>query len=214
MNKTSSNSGYRIPKHKVIHEYEIKKSRFICWIAPVTSREETVQLVNLAKVEYPDARHHCWAYVLGNPQNAISAAAHDDGEPSGTAGKPILNVLQHKHIGDVAAVVIRYFGGIKLGAGGLVRAYSTATQQASELLTLVEQIPHQEVSIECDYADEPALRRWIESHNGILISSEYGNKALLKVNLPVASICDLRTLTAGWNGTEINAEESDDTLNL
>ncbi len=206
MAKSSSITGYRVPKHKVTQEYEIKKSRFICWIAPASTREDAVQLVNQAKAEYPDARHHCWAYILGNPQNAASAAAHDDGEPSGTAGKPILNVLQHKHIGDVVAVVIRYFGGIKLGAGGLVRAYGTATQQASELLTLVEQIPHQDVNIECDYADEPALRRWIESQNGILLDSEYSNKALLKVSLPVACIDDLHTLTAGWNGTEIDSE--------
>ena len=206
MNKKPAIASYRVPKHKVTHEYETKKSRFICWIAPASTREEAIQLVNQAKAEYPDARHHCWAYILGNPQNAASAAAHDDGEPSGTAGKPILNVLQHKHIGDVVAVVIRYFGGIKLGAGGLVRAYGTSTQQASELLTLVEQIPYQDVNIECDYADEPAIRRWVENQNGILLASEYSNKALLKVSLPVACIGDLLTLTAGWNGTVIDTE--------
>jgi putative IMPACT (imprinted ancient) family translation regulator len=117
-----------------------------------------------------------------------------------------LNVLQHKHIGDVVAVVIRYFGGIKLGAGGLVRAYGTATQQASEILTLVEQIPHQNVNIKCEYADEPTLRRWIESQNGILLDSEYSNIVVLKVSLPVSCVDDLHSLTAGWNGTEIDTE--------
>lgn len=204
--KATSITGYRVPKSKVIQEYEIKKSRFICWIAPATSREEAIQLVDQAKAEYPDARHHCWAYILGNPDNAASAAANDDGEPSGTAGKPILNVLQHKNIGDVVAVVIRYFGGIKLGAGGLVRAYGTATQQASELLTLIEQVPHQDVKIECDYADEPTLRRWIESQKGILLASEYSDKASLNVSLPVDCVDDLYTLTAGWKGTEIDSE--------
>lgn len=204
---TENRSGYRIPKQKVIQEYEIKKSRFICWIAPASSREEALKLLEQAKIEYPDARHHCWAYILGNPQNVMSAAAHDDGEPSGTAGKPMLNVLQHKQIGDVVAVVIRYFGGIKLGAGVLVRAYATATQQASELLTLIDQIPYQEVTVKCDYADEPTLRRWFERNKASLLDSDYAEKAILTVNLPTAKINELIALTAAWEGTEIDIDQ-------
>lgn len=203
MNTDPTTSSYRVPAQKVELEYEIKKSRFICWIAPATSREEAIQFVELAKQQYPDARHHCWAYVIGNPSNAASAAANDDGEPSGTAGKPILNVLQHQQIGDVVAVVIRYFGGIKLGAGGLVRAYSRSTQQASELLRLIDQIPHQEVNIECEYADEPALRRWVENQNGNFLASEYAQNASLTISLPCACVDELEKLIAGWSGAEI-----------
>lgn len=194
---------YKIPTQKVELEYEIKKSRFICWIVPISTREEAIQLVEQAKLKFPDARHHCWAYILGNPDNAISAAAHDDGEPSGTAGKPILNVLQHKNIGDVVAVVTRYFGGIKLGAGGLVRAYSTSTQQASELLTLIDKTPYQEIKIECDYSDEPRLRRWVENRSGTVLASEYLQTATLTLSIPSACLDDLQILIVAWHGAEI-----------
>ncbi len=114
-----------------------------------------------------------------------------------------MNVLQHKEIGDVVAVVIRYFGGVKLGAGGLVRAYGTATQQACELLTLIDQIPHQEITIECDYADEPALRRWIEANDGSLLSSVYTNIVVLVASIPSECIDDLQVMLAGWSNSQI-----------
>jgi len=100
-------------------QYTVKKSRFIARVVPIGSREDALAAVAVAKRDYPDARHHCWAYLLGEPGDARSAGMSDDGEPAGTAGKPILNVLQHGKFGDVLVVVIRYFGGIKLGAGGL-----------------------------------------------------------------------------------------------
>ncbi|CAG0912002.1 unnamed protein product, partial [Cyprideis torosa] len=112
-------AAFFVPASRVEHELVVNKSRFIAWIAPASDREQAMALLDEARLAYPDARHHCWAYVLGNPSNAASAAANDDGEPAGTAGKPILNVIQHKAIGNIMVVVIRYFGGIKLGAGGL-----------------------------------------------------------------------------------------------
>lgn len=106
---------YTTPKSFHQHKLDIKKSRFIAWAEKVTNRQEAMAFLERSKQTYPDAGHHCWAYQLGHPQSPISAAMSDDGEPSGTAGKPILNVLQHKNIGDVMVIVIRYFGGIKLG---------------------------------------------------------------------------------------------------
>ena len=193
---------YQVPEEFKSTEYIVKKSKFICWVAPIESRQDALALVEKAKRDYPDARHHCWAYILGNPQSA-SAASHDDGEPSGTAGKPILNVLQHKNTGDLVAIVIRYFGGIKLGAGGLVRAYSSATQQTFDTLTLIEKIPHQTVMIECDYSDEPDLRQWLSTHNGSIVSAEYQQKVVLKLSLPSDSKMELHALLAGWSGAGI-----------
>ena len=113
---------YAVPAASCEQEYVVKRSRFIARVVPVNSRADVNAAVARAREDYPDARHHCWAYLLGPPGKAAGAGMSDDGEPAGTAGKPILNVLQHGHLGDVLVIVVRYFGGIKLGAGGLVRA--------------------------------------------------------------------------------------------
>ncbi len=130
-----SDPTYPTPAQFIETETEVKKSRFIARATKVTDRQSAIAFVEQAKQDYPGARHHCWAYLLGNPASASSAAANDAGEPSGTAGKPILNVIQHKGVGDVIVVVIRYFGGIKLGAGGLVRAYSGAAEAVMSMGT-------------------------------------------------------------------------------
>lgn len=194
---------YLTPANRVEDELIVKKSRFITWIAPAENREQAMALLEEARQKYPDARHHCWAYVLGNPANAASAAANDDGEPSGTAGKPMLNVIQHKNIGDIVVVVIRYFGGIKLGAGGLVRAYSGATQQATEKLELISKQPREIVTVTCHYNDEPLLRHWIESHQGELLEAQYTEEVLLKIALELPLIKELEALIAGWNGASL-----------
>ena len=121
-----------------------------------------------ARSDYPDARHHCWAYQIGSPKSPSTAAMSDDGEPSGTAGKPILNVIQHKDIGDLMIIVIRYFGGIKLGAGGLVRAYSAAAQQVIDTIELKEKKFLKRFNIKGDYALEQPLRHWLNSHEGLM----------------------------------------------
>jgi len=117
-----------IPQATAQAEIEIKKSRFIGLAKQINDREQGMLWLAKVKATYPDARHHCWAYLLGNPSCATNAGMGDDGEPSGTAGKPILNVLQHKGVGDIMLIVVRYFGGIKLGAGGLNRTYGQAAQ--------------------------------------------------------------------------------------
>ena len=121
---------YPVPDTPLEVLFEVKKSKFFAFAACTPDRETAMQYLAAKRAEYPDARHHCWAYLLGNPHSPTSAAMSDDGEPSGTAGKPILNVLQHKGVGDITIIVTRYFGGIKLGAGGLVRAYSSAAQNS------------------------------------------------------------------------------------
>jgi uncharacterized YigZ family protein len=115
------------------HELVIKKSRFIACVESVAGRDEAQARVAQLKAEHPDAAHVCWALLAGG-----QSAAHDDGEPGGTAGRPMLEVLRHQDLQGVMASVVRYFGGVKLGAGGLVRAYTDAVAQA--LLT-AEKIP-------------------------------------------------------------------------
>ena len=163
--------------------YEIKKSRFIARLTKAADRNEAMEFLARAKQDYSDARHHCWAYLLGPHQQPKSLAMSDDGEPSGTAGKPILNVMQHKEVGDVVLVVIRYFGGIKLGAGGLVRAYSHAAQLAYEEVVTETKVHFIEFYLRCDFSDEQAMRHWLKLHEGRIQSTEYSESVMLLIAL-------------------------------
>jgi len=187
-------TSYLIPATSVEVEYEIKKSRFIGRAAPVSDRASAMQLLEQAKRDFPDARHHCWAYVLGQQ---VSAAMSDDGEPSGTAGKPILNVLQHRQIGDIMLVVIRYFGGIKLGAGGLVRAYSATAQMAIDALPLTEFITLSEVTVECDFSQEQAIRHWALQHAAQINDVTYQERVVLQMAMADDVLVDLQDFCNG-----------------
>lgn len=178
---------------------EAKKSRFIARAAKVRDRQEVQAFIDQARCDYPDARHHCWAYVLGNPLSAISAAQNDDGEPSGTAGKPILNVIQHKGVGDVVVVVIRYFGGIKLGAGGLVRAYSGAAEAVMSILPVEQSIAMQHVTLTMDFSREQLLRHWLEQSQGKLGEVEYSDKVVMEMSVPNNKMEELSEFCAAHN---------------
>lgn len=137
-----------------------------------------------AKSDYPDARHHCWAYLIGNPLSASNAAMNDDGEPGGTAGKPILNVIQHKGVGDIMVVVIRYFGGIKLGAGGLTRAYSSATEALFFSMPVEQQQPVIQMKLLCGFAQEQPIRHWADQHNAEVDTPIYAQGVKIIITLP------------------------------
>lgn len=175
---------YPIPQGSALAEIEIKKSRFIAMAQGIASREEGMAWLTRVKAEYADARHHCWAYVIGNPQAASNAGMGDDGEPAGTAGKPILNVLQHKGVGDIMLIVVRYFGGIKLGAGGLTRAYGQAAQAVMEVLPRQQHLVQQHWRLRCDFAQEQAVRHWIQHWQGEVVEVDYGQGVTLHLQLP------------------------------
>lgn len=188
---------YSIPASAYETVYEVKKSRFIARVAYAGSRNQAMELLAKAKADYPDARHHCWAYLLGAPESASSAAMSDDGEPSGTAGKPILNVLQHKNVGDVMLIVIRYFGGIKLGAGGLVRAYSSAAQQAMLGVSYELKVATRDVTIECGYELEQSVRHWCEQHDSEVQEVVYRENVRLLVAIPLVELQQLEAFLGG-----------------
>jgi uncharacterized YigZ family protein len=191
---------YPVPAGYLERETEVKKSRFIAGVAPVSSRDQVKEWLERAHQAHPDARHICWAYQLGCPGAAAEAAMNDDGEPSGTAGRPILSVIQHKDMGDVLVMVIRYFGGIKLGAGGLVRAYAGAAESVLADVERVIQKPLELVYVIMGFADEQPLRHWCEGHNGAIVNMEYGTAVVAKVELAVedfdelTAFCDSRGL--------------------
>ena len=134
---------YPIPAGICRVEEEIKRSRFIATLGYTPTREEARAFVDRVRAEFQDASHTCWAFLVGPPGSTVTVGMSDDGEPHGTAGRPMLNVLHHSGVGDLTAVVTRYFGGTKLGKGGLVRAYSGGVQRALELEAFMERVPYQ-----------------------------------------------------------------------
>jgi len=177
-------------------ELLVKKSRFIARVVPVMSRGEALAAVQASRNDYPDARHHCWAYLLGNPIDASSAGMNDDGEPSGTAGKPIFNVMQHSDLGDILVIVIRYFGGVKLGAGGLVRAYGQATQQVLEQVQRHVHVELRHYQLEFGFALEQPLRHWLQINDGQLDSIEYGATVVARISLAPEMELELQRFVA------------------
>lgn len=152
------------------HECTIKKSRFIACVQPIATRAQAQAVVDQLRQTHPHATHVCWALMAGG-----QSAAVDDGEPSGTAGRPMLEVLRHQQLEGVMASVVRYFGGVKLGSGGLLRAYTDAVAQA---LIHAQRIPLQAViALECTvpYALEGMLRRELVAAQAVLEHVEHGS---------------------------------------
>lgn len=179
---------YQTLKRAVTARLEIKKSEFIAYAYPVANRDAAMFHVEQLRVKYPDARHWCWAYIIGDPDNTTSAGFDDDGEPNGTAGRPILNVLQHKSIGNVIIIVVRYFGGIKLGAGGLTRAYAGSAQAAVDEMQLQPYVPMAQVEILAAFATEAQCRYVVDSLNGSIDDVHYSKDVTLVVTLAQADI--------------------------
>ncbi|MDR5698878.1 IMPACT family protein [Agromyces aerolatus] len=150
-------------------ELLIKKSRFIGCVEPVSGRDEAVERVTGLRAEHPGARHVCWALMAGG-----QSAANDDGEPSGTAGRPMLDVLRHQELEGVLATAVRYFGGIKLGAGGLVRAYTDTVAQALRDAERVPLIRTRALLITVPYTYEGAVRRELEARGATLEAVRHG----------------------------------------
>lgn len=162
----------------------IQKSRFITIINHTPNVEAAKSFIQEVKQLYPDARHHCWAFVAGAPTNSQVLGFSDDGEPSGTAGKPILAQLQGSGIGEITAVVVRYFGGTLLGTGGLVRAYGQGVQKALKLLTLQEKVPMQSFSLAVDYAQHPDVEHAINLFQGVVEHHLFTDCVTLQFALP------------------------------
>ncbi|AOK31995.1 hypothetical protein WS67_20250 [Burkholderia singularis] len=163
-------------------EIEIRKSRFIAYAIPVDGRDAAMVELQRLRTEHPGATHVCWALLAGG-QSGMS----DDGEPSGTAGRPILEVLRHHDLDGVLGAVVRYFGGVKLGAGGLVRAYTDAIAAALADAERIDRIAYARLAIEMGYPDEARVRRWIEQEKHELVDSVYGMTVKLVIRLPAAA---------------------------
>lgn len=159
-------------------ELIVKKSRFLARVEPVKSRAEVLQIVAARRAEHPDAAHVCWAFMAGG-----HSAAADDGEPSGTAGRPMLEVLRHQDLDGVLASVVRYFGGVKLGAGGLVRAYTDSVAQALLLAEKVEKKQWLNQVLRCDYALESSIRHELAQFDAEILQVEHAHDVRLAFSI-------------------------------
>jgi uncharacterized YigZ family protein len=173
--------------HPVHSELLIKKSRFLGCVQPVAGRPEALAVVAQLRAQHPGAAHVCWALLAGG-----QSAANDDGEPGGTAGRPMLEVLRHQQLEGVLATVVRYFGGVKLGAGGLVRAYTDAVAQA--LLGAQKVTLQKLVALACrvPYALEGMVRRELEQAAATLGEVRHGEAVEIAFAVPESAVTGLR----------------------
>ncbi|WP_418969679.1 YigZ family protein [Alloscardovia omnicolens] len=175
------------PSQCAHYSYIEKKSEFIGDACHISTLDEAVDFVESIRAQHPKARHVCFAAVTGASQAQFHERMSDDGEPSGTAGKPILNVLRQSGTTDTVIAVTRYFGGILLGAGGLVRAYSTAAAEVLRVANTGSVIPAQEYMCTVDYAQHSMMQRIIQQHKGRVVNEEFTDKVNLRFLIP----CDV-----------------------
>jgi uncharacterized YigZ family protein len=188
----STPARYPVPagRHRV-HE-EISRSRFVTTVARVESIDAATAFVGDVRREFDDATHSCWAYVVGPPGDTGRVGMSDDGEPHGTAGRPMLTMLLHSGVGDVAAVVTRYYGGTKLGTGGLVRAYSGGVQKALATMPRGEHVERTTVEIVVPYAAVSAMQQIFPAFEAEVVAERYETDVRYEVRLPGAGVAGLR----------------------
>ncbi|TQV72105.1 YigZ family protein [Aliikangiella marina] len=175
---------YQVPAAPIDVEEIIKNSQFITRVRNVTTVEAAKGFIKQLNSEFPDATHHCWAYIVGNPSSTTLLGCSDDGEPSGTAGKPMLNVLQHSGIGDIVAVCTRFYGGTKLGTGGLTRAYGGGVKLALESLLTEEKVEYKSLEFDIDYAQQKDCEYIIKDFQVEGVNFDFQTK--ISVSLQVA----------------------------
>ncbi len=187
-------------------EIEVKKSRFIATIRPVHSEEEALAFIAEMKKKYWDARHNCSAFIIGDRQSLMRCS--DDGEPQGTAGRPMLDVLQGAHLVNVCAVVTRYFGGTLLGTGGLVRAYSDAVTQGLAAGSVLTRIEGTALTVQTDYNDLGKVQYLLAKENVVMQGTEYSDVVRFQILLPKERLGFLKAeITEGTAARAIFADE-------
>jgi uncharacterized YigZ family protein len=191
---------YLIPAAPVRIETEVLRSRFIASLSPAGTVEAARGFVAACRAEMPDANHHVYAFKVGYGASVIEGVS-DDGEPTGTAGPPILAILRGTDVGDVALVVTRYFGGTKLGTGGLVRAYSDAAHAAIDAMTTHEKVARQSIGFTLPYSLYERVKRMLSTYEAALDDEIFEGDITLYLTLPVEQIepfsVAIRELSAG-----------------
>jgi uncharacterized YigZ family protein len=175
---------YPIPASRARVEEIILRSRFITTAAPVTSVEEAKAFIAEMRAEFPDATHNCYAFAAGPPGSTAMAGMSDDGEPSGTAGRPMLAVVLGSGIGDLAVVVTRYYGGTKLGTGGLVRAYSGGVKAVLEVLPVGEKVTYATLLATSPYSYVTPVERLLPDYEATIVSRDFAVDVTWQIKTP------------------------------
>lgn len=192
---------YQIAANEIVDETIVSRSRFICYLSPCSSHEQAKEQLKICQQLHPQANHHCYAFVTKRPEDSQGYGFSDDGEPSGTAGRPMLAVLQGSDIGELSAIVVRYFGGTKLGTGGLQRAYGGSVRQALTLLETITKVPMVDKWLTCDYGQVNDVLYYVEQAQGEIKQQDFAGQIELHIALPEEQLAkvtqQLQTLSAG-----------------
>ena len=183
---------YAIPSRIYTVEEVIKRSRFITTAAHAPDANAANAFVDSVRELFPDATHHCWAFVAGPPGSTAHIGMSDDGEPHGTAGRPMLTVLLHSGVGEVVTVCTRYFGGVKLGTGGLSRAYAGGVKLLLQTLPTELKIKRVHVSVRVAYPHVESLQRLLDDLEVVVEHEEYGEEVRYQIAVPVMTLETLR----------------------
>ncbi len=197
-------SVHRVPAAAFRHEIEVKRSRFIASVARVRNRAEAETFLDAVRSEFADATHNTYAFIAGIPGSTGDVACSDDGEVAGTAGRPMLNLLQHSGLAEIACVVTRYYGGTLLGSGGLVRAYSQVLKEALAQLPTETCVAMLEVELVFAFALEAAVRRELSRAAAVIVATEYGEQVRLQLQVPATQAQQLRTVLDGVSKGELH----------
>lgn len=181
-------SRYPVPAAEHRTREEIERSRFVTTLAPAPTVDAAQAVLARVRAEFPDASHHCWAMVVGPPGSTTRIGMSDDGEPHGTAGRPMLTALLHSGLGDVVAVVTRWFGGTKLGTGGLARAYAGCVVRALETLPRAERVTWATLRVTVAHGDVGAVRQLLPAHEARIVEEVYAAEATYVLALPAPHV--------------------------
>ena len=198
---------YLIPANSHRVEESIKRSRFITSVDHAPDAESAREFINRIKAEFPDATHNCWAYASGPPGDTAVVGLSDDGEPNGTAGKPMLNMLLHGGVGEIAVVVTRYFGGTKLGTGGLVRAYSGMVKLGLETLPTKEMVETVTRSMTIPYQSVTLFKRMLPDFEAEILTEEFTDTAGFTLEMPEEHLAEFITRLAELTDGRANVTE-------
>ena len=183
---------YAIPSRIFRVEELIQRSRFITTAAHAPDANAANAFVDSVRESFPDATHHCWAFVAGPPGSTAHIGMSDDGEPHGTAGRPMLTVLLHSGVGEVVTVCTRYFGGVKLGTGGLSRAYAGGVKLLLQTLPTELKIKRVHVNVRVAYPHVESLQRLLDDLEVVVEHEEYGEEVKYQIAVPTMTLETLR----------------------